>query len=206
MLLFDIGANIGKWALDNYNDNTTIVSLEASPATYAKLVKNCNSKNIICLNYAVTSSSANDVDFFDCKANTISTLDEEWLKSKTSRFCNQFTYKKIKVNTITIDKLISMYGVPDLLKVDVEGAENIVLKSLTQPIKTICFEWASEWNEKTFEALNHLESLGYNKFHIQDSDNYIYRPSSFFLDKNQVVNILKSKVQKVDWGMIWCSI
>ena len=88
--------------------------------------------------------------------------------------CNQFTYKKIKVNTITIDKLISMYGVPDLLKVDVEGAENIVLKSLTQPIKTICFEWASEWNEKTFEALNHLESLGYNKFHIQDSDNYIY--------------------------------
>jgi FkbM family methyltransferase len=198
MLLFDIGANIGKWALQNY-DNNLIVSVEASPRTYQELVRNCSGKNITCLNYAVTSSSSDKIDFFDCAMSTVSTLDEEWLSSNKSRFYNQFGYQKIQVNTITLDKLVSTYGVPDLLKIDVEGAENIVIKSLTTPVKTICFEWASEWNEKTFDALTHLESLGYSKFHIQNSDNYTYRPSSFLLNKNQAVDILTKTVQKQDW-------
>ena len=203
MLLFDIGANIGSWALDNYNDNTRIISVEASPTTFQTLQKNTSGKNILALNFAVTSSKEDFIDFFDCSANTISTLDEEWLNDKTSRFYKKFQYKTIKVETITIDKLILEYGIPDILKVDVEGAENIVLKSLTNQAKTICFEWASEWNEKTFDGLNHLESLGYTKFHIQDSDSYTYKPLSYTLTKTQVIEALNLTKPKLDWGMIW---
>jgi hypothetical protein len=154
----------------------------------------------------VTSSSEEYVDFFNCSANTISTLDENWLKDPTSRFYNKFSYSKLKVKTITLDKLISNYGIPDILKVDVEGAENIVLKSLTSLVKVICFEWASEWNHKTIDALNHLETLGYTKFHIQDGDNYTYRPANYELDKNETINSLKLKKDKIDWGMVWCNI
>ena len=203
MLLFDIGANIGSWALDNYNDRTRIISVEASPNTFQTLQKNTSGKNITCLNYAVSSSTEPTIDFFDCAANTISTLDEEWLNDKTSRFYSQYPYKKIQVPTITIDKLILEYGIPDILKVDVEGAENIVLKSLTQQAKTICFEWASEWNEKTFDGLNHLEKLSYTKFHIQDSDSYTYKPPSYTLTKTQVIEALNLTRPKLDWGMIW---
>jgi len=206
MLLFDIGSNIGSWALQNYSTNTQIICVEASPSTFKKLVKNVSKKNIVCLNYAVTSSENSKIDFFDCAANTISTLDEDWLISNTSRFGNQYYYTKIEVNTITIDKLVSMHGIPDLLKVDVEGAENIVLKSLTKPLNTICFEWASEWNEKTIDALNHLESLGYTKFNIQKADNYVYRPDSYTLNKDQVIGYLLSTIPKQDWGMIWTTI
>lgn len=205
MLLFDIGSNIGSWALSNYNNNK-IICVEASPATFQTLRNNTNGKNIVCLHYAVTSSTEEYVDFFNCSANTISTLDENWLNDSTSRFYKQFVYSKIKVKTIALDTLISNYGIPDILKVDVEGAENIVLKSLTSPVKIICFEWASEWNEKTFDALNHLESLGYTKFHIQDGDNYTYRPTNYELTKSETINILKRKVDKIDWGMLWCSI
>jgi FkbM family methyltransferase len=205
MLLFDIGSNIGSWALSNYNNNQ-IICVEACQTTFQTLTKNTNDKNIVCLNYAVTSSSEEEVDFFNCAANTISTLDENWLKDPSSRFYNQFSYSKLKVKTITLDRLISNYGIPDILKVDVEGAENIVLKSLTSPVKVICFEWASEWNDKTIDALNHLETLGYTKFHIQDGDNYTYRPTNYELDKNETINNLKLKKNKIDWGMIWCSI
>jgi FkbM family methyltransferase len=205
MLLFDIGANIGSWALNNYSNETKIVSVEASPNTFQLLKKNTINKNIICLNYAVSSSTDSVIDFFDCSTNTVSTLDEDWLKNESSRFFKQFSYKKIQVPTITIDKLVSDYGMPDILKVDVEGAENIVLKSLTQKVKVICFEWATEWNDKTFDGINHLESLGYNKFHIQDQDKYTYRPIEYELDKNETILKLKSKINKIDWGMLWCS-
>ena len=104
MLLFDIGANIGAWAIANCKDNNSIVSVEASPTTFKTLVYKTSGKNIICLNYAVTSSTQPEVDFFDCSANTISTLDEKWLNDKTSRFYNQYPYKKIKVSTTSTGK------------------------------------------------------------------------------------------------------
>jgi len=204
MLLFDIGSNIGSWALNNYKDNNKIICVEASKNTFNTLVSNTSGKNINCLNYAVTSSLDETVDFFECSWHVLSTLDEDWLKDPKSRFGNKMPYVKTKVPTITIDKLISDYGIPDILKVDVEGAEDIVLKSLTKQIKTICFEWASEWNNKTFNAINHLESLGYSRFHIQDGDMYTYRPNEYELNKDQLINNLKLKVDKNDWGMIWC--
>jgi FkbM family methyltransferase len=206
MLLFDIGANIGTWALNNYTEETKIISVEASPTTFQTLQENTSGKNIIALNFAITSSKEEFVDFFDCSANTISTLDESWLKDPRSRFFNQHAYKKISVPTLTIDKLILEHGIPDILKVDVEGAENIALRSLSTQAKIICFEWASEWNEKTFDALNHLVSLGYEKFHIQNHDNYMYRPPSYTLTKTQVVEALNLTKPKLDWGMIWATI
>ena len=206
MLFFDIGANVGLWALHNYTPETRIISVEASLNTAHQLIKNCNGKNIVCLNYAVTSSPEALIDFFECAANTISTLDEKWLNDPTSRFYKQYPYRKVQVRTITIDRLISEYGVPDILKVDVEGAENIVLKSLTQQVRTICFEWASEWNEKTIDAINHLASLGYQKFHIQTEDKYTYRPPTYELNREQTIESLNSKLLKIDWGMIWTTI
>jgi FkbM family methyltransferase len=206
MLFFDIGANVGLWALHNYTSQTKIISVEASPNTSQQLQINCQGKNIICLNYAVTSSNQSVIDFFECAVNTISTLDEKWLNDPSSRFYRQYPYKKIEVQTITIDRLISDYGIPDILKVDVEGAENIVLKSLTQPIKTVCFEWASEWNEKTIDAINHLANLGYQQFHIQTEDKYTYRPLNYELNKEQTIKSLNSKRLKIDWGMIWTTI
>jgi FkbM family methyltransferase len=205
MLLFDIGANIGKWALQNYSNDARIICLEASPTTFRTLVDNVKDKNITPLNFAVTSSPTSTVEFFDCSANTISTLNEKWLNDLSSRFYNQYRYKKIVVNTITIDKLIKEYGIPDLLKVDVEGAENIVLQSLTKPVKTICFEWASETYDVTLNSVNHLESLGYTKFHIQNEDSYTYKPSVFDLTKQELLNKLQAKIPKQDWGMIWAS-
>jgi FkbM family methyltransferase len=98
-MLFDIGSNIGAWALKNYNNNQ-IISVEASPSTFQSLVFNTAGKNIVCLNYAVTSSKEQTVEFFDCSANVISTLNQKWLNDPSSRFYNQFNYRKIRVNKI----------------------------------------------------------------------------------------------------------
>lgn len=204
MLLFDIGANIGSWAISNYTSTTRIVCVEASPTTFLTLKAKTAGKNIDCLNYAVSNSTDATVTFFESSENVLSTLDESWLNDPSSRFFNRTTYKKIEVNSITLDKLIEDYGIPDLLKVDVEGAENIVLKSLTKKVPQLCFEWATEWNKKTVEAIYHLSSLGYTRFHIQTSDNYTYRPTSYELTEETVLSNMASK-KNLEWGMIWAS-
>jgi len=205
-LVLDVGANVGKYALaNNRNDTVKIVSVEASPITYDILKKNLKGTTVETLNYAVSSTTEPSIRFHHCHAaDTISTTDIAWLTSPDSRFGNYgSSIQTFDAPTITLDALIQRYWMPDIIKIDVEGAEDDVVASLTQKVPMLCFEWAAEWEAKTLRAIDNLHALGFTKFHIQDKDDYTYFPKSLFLSYADVTNIIKQKVKKVDWGMLW---
>ena len=204
-LAFDIGANIGMWTNANMNNYDTIITIEASPYTFEKLKKNTinNANNI--LNYAVCNNNEKDIVFYHADADTLSTINKQWLTDIKSRFYNYSHYKEITCKTITIDKLISIYGDPDLIKVDVEGGEYECILSLTKKVKHLCFEWASETNDITFNCLDYLLTLGFNKFAIQTKDNYTFIPNDTeYYDVLYIKDVLSKTIPKKDWGMIWC--
>lgn len=203
-MYFDIGSNIGNWSLANINQCNKIISIEASPITFNRLVNNCKNDKIILLNYAVCNNNCNDITFYQAECDALSTINKEWLTTDTSRFYN-YHYKEITCKTITIDKLIEQYGLPDFIKIDVEGGEYECILSLTQKVKLLCFEWASEVNDITFKCIDYLLNLGYTEYYIQMEDNYLFRPQdSDFYDINTIKINLSNTIQKKDWGMIWC--
>jgi len=202
-MFFDIGANIGKWSLANIDQCDKIIVVEASPTTFDRLVDSLkNQEKITCLNYAVCNSSEEYITFYNSSADTLSSINKDWLDSETSRFCKQFTYNEIKCKTITLDSLIQQYGVPELIKIDVEGGEFECVSSLSQKVNQLCFEWASETNDITFNCLDYLVSLGYTEFAIQYEDSYTYRPE-IYEHVNIVKNFLQKTTPKQEWGMIW---
>jgi len=179
MLCFDICANTGKWSLANKDKYKKIISVEASPSAYKKLLDNTSSfKNITCLNYAVCDNN-----------NHLSTT---------------MTYA-----SITLDKLVEHYGTPDLIKIDVDFGEYLILQylaisSLSTKVPIICFEWTSEMNEVTLKCLEHLSNLGFNKYYIQCQDEYTFQPDkSDYKSLEDVKTELFKTIPKVDWGMIW---
>ena len=93
-MYFDIGANIGLWSLENINQCNKIISIEASPITFKRLVSNCQNDNIILLNYAVCNNNGNDITFYHADFDFLSTINKEWLTSETSRFYNN-DYRQI---------------------------------------------------------------------------------------------------------------
>jgi FkbM family methyltransferase len=203
-MFFDIGSNIGKWALANVSESDKIIAVEASPITFTRLVDNCKNDKIILLNYAVCNNNGNDITFFHADCDCLSTINKEWLTSNTSRFYNQ-SYREITCKTISIDKLISIYGFPDLIKIDVEGGEYECITSLTQKVKLLCFEWASETNDITLKCIGYLFSLGYSQYYIQNGDDYLFRPcNSDYYDISLIKEKLANTTPKIDWGMIWC--
>lgn len=203
-MFFDIGANVGKWARVNSSTASKIICVEADPATYAKLSGQCaNNPNIVCENYAVCDSSSSEITFYKCtSADTISTLNRDWLADPSSRF-NKYPFVEIKCKTITIDALIDKYGVPDLIKVDVEGGEYQCIRSLTRKVDSLCFEWASETNAITFNCLEYLQSLGFTKFFLQFEDSYSFRPTTY-TSVEDVIEQLRKTTPKKEWGMMWC--
>jgi FkbM family methyltransferase len=202
-MFFDIGSNVGKWSLENLQNCEKIIAIEASPDTFKKLINNTKNINKInCLNYAVCNSEEEFIEFYNCTADTLSTINKNWLDSENSRFYKQFNYNIIKCKTITIDKLIQIYGIPELIKIDVEGGEFECLLSLTKKVNNLCFEWASETNYITFKCLDYLETLGYNNFSIQFEDKYTYRPQ-LYKNINIIKELLNKTTPKKEWGMIW---
>jgi FkbM family methyltransferase len=203
-MYFDIGSNIGKWTLANINNCDKIISIEASSIIYNNLVKNCKNNKIITLNYAVCNNNCEDITFYQAKCDVLSTINKDWLTKETSRFYNQ-PYSETRCKTITIDKLIEMYGVPDLIKIDVEGGEYECITSLTQKVNMLCFEWASETNNITFKCIDYLYDLGFREYYIQNCDDYIFRPND--TDYYNIISLksqLENTIPKTDWGMIWC--
>ena len=204
MLCFDIGANIGDWSIANKDKFNRIISIEASSDTFNNyLINNTSSfDNIICLNYAVCNNNNEDVIFYIASNHQLSSLNNEWYSNK-SRFAN-ISYATITCKSITLDKLIEIYGVPDLIKIDVECGEYLTISSLSIKTPKICFEWASEMNDITFKCLDHLSELGFEKYYIQYCDNYTFEPpNSSYKSLDDIKNELNNTKSKIDWGMVW---
>jgi hypothetical protein len=125
----------------------------------------------------------------------------------------------IKVQSTTIDAMIERYGVPDLLKIDVEGYELNVLKGLTQKVNDICFEWHEEEKDNLYKILEHLESLGYNQFGVigwfdegdvfpkatfsDKGDPYLEYPKNFYTLEDLELNKLINPERRVNYGMFF---
>lgn len=205
MTSFDIGANIGKWALANVNRYDKIIAVEASPRTFVELQKNCINDKIIPLNYAVCKNDNEDIIFYDSRTDTLSTLNKEWLTNPISRFYNHDSYIEIMCKTISLDTLIEQYGKPCLIKIDVEGGEFSCISSLTQKVDLLCFEWASELKDVSINCVDYLYTLGFSQFYIQNDDNYTFIPeNNMFYDIETLKYYLSKTIPKIDWGMIWC--
>jgi FkbM family methyltransferase len=203
-MFFDIGANVGKWSLSNIKQCDKIISIEASPITFERLADKCTNDRIILLNYAVCNNGGNDITFYHAECDALSTIQKDWLTSSDSRFYD-YKYTEIKCKTITIDKLIEQFGLPDLIKIDVEGGEYECIASLTQKNKLLCFEWTSETNITSFKCIDYLFGLGYRDFFIQNGDTYTFRPNdNDYYSIDDIKTRLSNTVPKKDWGMIWC--
>ena len=204
MICFDIGANVGEWSLANKHNFDKIIAVEASSHTFRKLSRQTRFiKNIESVNKAVTDAKG-IIDFFHAKHNLFSTTNNNWLNNKDMRFYG-LQYTTITAQCISIDELIQLYGIPSLIKIDVEGGEFNTIKSLTSKVDTLCFEWTSEAESITHNCLDYLETIGFTEFFIQMHDNYLFRPKSDdYVDKNTVMDTLSKKQKMIDWGMMWC--
>lgn len=217
MLFFDIGANIGKWTVSNVNVHDVVVAVEPSPTAFSKLLENVDalprslSQNVLCINYAIHNSDEQFINLYNCKKHKYSTTNKMWLLDKKSRYYGKEHYV-VPCRPFKLDQMIKLYGEPDLIKIDVEGGEYECLKTLTNYVPLICFEWALEFLDITKNCLDHLYSIGFREFFVQFEDIYNFRPhpNEFVKIENTSLHDAITRFAKyehskrLDWGMIWC--
>ena len=168
--IMDIGANIGLYAimLAKRYPNLKLIAIEASPTIFNRLKMHCvvnNVSNVILLNKAI-SNKENEIIELYMNTNTIgsSTILSEYKQHVIDAFRVQFHVEKVE--TVTIDTLNRVMNVDSisLLKMDIEGAENLALDGAKtalecKKIKNMVIEYHSLQNYQYITSL--LDSLEY---------------------------------------------
>ena len=199
------------------NKGYKVIALEPAHV-YVDLVKNfIYNPKVVPLKYAVSDKDYQQVEFYEAQEDGLSTLNKDWLTSPDMPY-NGKAYRSISATTITLDTLVNIYGEPDLIKIDVEGAEWSVFRGMSKKYGVVAFEWTDVTIVEHCSQLKYLESLGYTEVAPQFIVNHLEEPSKWFSIKGfnldtWVIDNKNSWVQggwkeanlrpTADVGMVW---
>jgi FkbM family methyltransferase len=178
MLLFDIGANRGDAVVAGLELSfDKIIALEPAPKMFMMLHNNFkNNPEVVPLKYAVSDSNNEKIEFYECVEDGLSSINIDWLTADNALYKGK-EYRTIYATTCTIDSLVEKYGLPDLVKIDVEGAETQVFNGMTCKPKKLCFEWSLFTLDQHIEQLKRLRDVnGYTEFALQYITNHLEEP------------------------------
>lgn len=164
-LVFDIGANTG-YISDQWTEAGAgkIVAVEPCFKIFDELRKRTN---IIPIHSAVWSCGA-VIPISYCPTQPgLSTVDPE----RWGPLFPGHTYEGIEyVPAITMNDLKDVFGMPHLVKVDVEGSEAKVITAMRFKPAVLMFEYHVTYLNESLEILNHLIRLGFTKARHLDGE------------------------------------
>jgi FkbM family methyltransferase len=167
--IFDVGANVGSWteiALSKY-PNAAIYAFELSEDTFKTLARNLSDREKVTL---VNEGLSNEIGQLSYKDYGVDSGVNTIIGSADFHDRN-VTPKEQTANLNTGYRYCADNGIDsiDLLKIDVEGAEHLVLKGFAEmlangKIKVIQFEYGYTHADAKFlikDFYNLLQPLGY---------------------------------------------
>lgn len=199
MLLFDIGANRGDATVAGLRLGYKVIALEPAPRVFSGLVTNfIYEPNVVPLRLAVSDSDNGRIEFYECVEDGLSTTEKAWLTDPTMPYHGK-EFRTIGVNTCTVDWLVQRYGMPDLIKIDVEGAEWAVLHGMTKYAGKIALEWTQETMNEHNAQLKYLKSIGYTKYRLQFIESHLLEPDDEWLLIGSKMDLEKIRKEKEKW-------
>ena len=171
-VFYDIGANYGSY---------TYLAAELCRETHAfepiaelaEVVRgNIHTHEDVVVNVAALSEVNGSISFYIMQSRGLSTMNTSVAELHSSHANGVF--KRVTVPTITIDDYVATHAQPTFLKIDVEGAEEQVIKGgakfFSSHAPIIAMEiWGKEnkW-ELSMNAAERLRGMGYQSFRLTD--------------------------------------
>lgn len=167
-LAIDVGAHLGDRIRTWRSLGSRVVAVEPQPACLRVLNRFYGGDaNVTIAPLALGAAPGTATLHVNEASPTVSTLAADWIrdvKQTDERFASYRWDGRLEVEVSTLDSLIATHGVPDFVKIDVEGFELDVLKGLSQPLPAVSFEFLGAVKERTVACVERLRELGNYEF------------------------------------------
>lgn len=168
-LAFDIGAHVGDRISSFRRLGARVVALEPQPGP-ARIIRLIHRRDPrVTLIEAACGDHEGSITLRIDSANPIASTSSAAFIGAALAGDDQDVQgwdHAITVPCTTLDKLIARHGLPNLLKIDVEGFEAHVLAGLTRPVPVIAFEFDGVRRDSAEACLALLETLGRYRFNV----------------------------------------
>lgn len=166
-LAFDIGAHLGDRTASFRRLGATVVAAEPQPAVFRALRLIHGQDAGVSLHRVALGDRVARTRFFLNTANpTVSTASRALVEAapNAAAWQDQTWDMVTEAEMVTLDHLIKSHGVPDFVKIDVEGQEAQVLKGLSHPLRALSFEFTTLQRDVACDALDIVDRLGSYQF------------------------------------------
>jgi len=182
----DIGAHFGYFSLlaaRLVGSQGQVIAFEASTTTYAVLSDNVASMPTVQAYHNAVSNKQEKISFYEFPVlyNEYNSLDIE--QFTTENWFQEFKPTKIDVCAVTLDDFFtSTARMPDVIKIDVEGAELKVIQGATEllrrtkPVVVLEYLAPKRHNEGHQHAVALLRELGYQAKYIASDGSLVSCP------------------------------
>lgn len=171
-LCFDIGANIGEKSRVFRSIGSSVVAVEPQKQCCEMIRDLLQGAFDVAIENSAIGRQIGTGQMMIATNNKVSTLSNDWLHAAKleGRLPGTDWAPPIEVALTTLDALISKYGIPNFIKIDVEGYEAEALVGLSSQVPAIEFEATRSNASIALDAVKELERIGSYEFNISEID------------------------------------
>ncbi len=168
-LVFDIGAHVGDRTGSFLRLGADVVALEPQPSVFRALRLIHGRSERVTLHRAAAGACEGHLKLQINSANpTISTASPDLIAAARTaeEWQGQIWDDATEVPVTTLDALIDRHGLPDFVKIDVEGYELEVLSGLSSPLPALSFEFTIIQRDLAYACLSRMDALATYRFNF----------------------------------------
>lgn len=168
-LAFDIGSHVGDRVGSFRRIGARVVALEPQPDCAAAIRAVYAGDAGVTLFEGACGPKAGTLTLHVNSANpTVTTASPDFVKAAdgAAGWEGQVWDCAIEVPVTTLDALIGVHGMPDFIKIDVEGFEADVLAGLTGPVRALSFEFTTIQRDVAAKCIAMIAALGAYRFNV----------------------------------------
>jgi FkbM family methyltransferase len=164
-LIFDVGAHLGDKTRFFAERGISVVAVEPQQFYARKLEQYFGRMDHVTVVHAALSSEEGTTELRVSSRNpTISTVQNDFTNVAGKPGWDVDWDLTESIRTTTLDALIAEYGVPDFVKIDVEGHEFEVIRGLSSAVPVLSFEYLPVYPDPSRRCITYLEGLGRYQF------------------------------------------